>query len=261
MNRPKSHRRPKRRSAQSFNPRPRQGRMIGNPSREISNSRLVVFNDTACPFPDRYQCKLRSEIFGYTGSGAGTGDYTWFVYLNSPYLPWNTGSLTGLTPNGITYSTLHSLGFTQLCNAGTYISYRVLNSSISVDVMSQSVADSVTVSLGPVDSTSGISVANSLGDRYVKSYTFGSGRTPPSRDGLQHSISQAKFLGVRPSAIQDDLSGKYTGNYNSAPSTPLYWSIQVETGDNAILNSPLEVRIQLLFHVEFFNLTGMALSG
>jgi hypothetical protein len=76
-----------------------------------------------------------------------------------------------------------------------------------------------------------------------------------------HSISQAKFLGVRPQAIQDDLSFKYCGNYNSAPSTPLYWSVQVETGDNAILNSPLEVRIQMLYHVEFFNLTGLALSG
>lgn len=221
---------------------------------------MSIMGDRTCPFPPRYRCHIRSEIFGYTASGAGTGDYSWFVFLNSPYLPWNTGDLTGLTPNGISYSTLHSLGFTQLCNAATYISYRVIRANIAVDIMPQSVADSVTVTLGPTDSTSGVSVANSLGDRRVKSYTFGSGRTPP-RGGLRNSVTQADFLGVRESAIRDDLSFKYCGNFNGPPSTALYWSLQVETGDNAILNAALEVRIRLSWVVEFFNLTGMALSG
>jgi hypothetical protein len=216
--------------------------------------------DRTCPFPPRYRAIIRSEIFGYTASGAGTGDYSWFVFLNTPYLPWNTGDLSGLTPNGISYSTLHSLGYTQLCNAATYISYRVIRSSIEVDVMPQSVTDSVTVTIGPTDSTSGVTVANSLGDRRVKSYTFGSGRTPP-RGGLKNSITQAALLGVRESAIRDDLSFKYCGNYNGNPANPFYWSVQVETGDNAVLSAALEVRMRLTFEVEFFNLTGMALSG
>ncbi len=194
------------------------------------------------------------EVFGYTSSGAGTGDYSFPWYFNSPLTPWNTGLLSGITFNNFTVATFSATGFPQLCNLNTYQSFRVLGSSAQVDIMPQSVTDSVVAVLCP-GTNAGVNVAGLLGQRFAKRQVFGSNRSAPSRGrGLTSSFSTAAVLGVPGNAIHYDLSGAYDGVYNTQPLNLIYWTVAIETGDNAILGNPLEITIRTVYDVELFNL-------
>jgi len=194
-----------------------------------------------------------SEAFGYTSNGVGTGSYSWAVELNSLDLPWNTSLFTGLTFKTTAANVLQPAGFTSICNANLYENYRVLDCTMSIDVVPQSVADSVLVVLTPA-LTSGANVQTDLAQPWAKSYFFCSGRTAPGRNGLTNRVQVSRLAGVAERAIVDDLSLQYCGKYNTIPVRTLYWRIAIETGDNATLASPLCIRMRLRWHVELFGL-------
>lgn len=204
--------------------------------------------------PPCLKTRLRSSLYGYTGSGGGTGSYAWGMTLNSLYHPWNTSTWTGLTPVGTAFATLAPGGFSQLCNVNFYQSYRVISSVISVNVTPQSVTDSVRLAIVPTNNLGAIT-PDLLNQRYAKMATLASGRPLPSKDGLVNRMKVHKFVGVPAQAIEYDLSNSYAGNYGSNPSKLLYWAIGLNTGDNAILTNPLEVAITVTWEVEFFNFT------
>ncbi len=164
--------------------------------------------------------------------------------------------MSGITPNGsgISFSTLQPVGFTTWCNANFYRAYRVLKAGISIIVTPQSVTDSVVVAIAP--STNVGDVAHILGQKYAVEATHASGR-PTGVKGCNIMLPIHKILGVTAAAIRDDISYTYCGTYNTKPVDTLGWACAIETGDNAVLSLPLEVRIELFFYVELFGLTGL----
>jgi hypothetical protein len=208
------------------------------------------------PATSRRRLWFSSKVFAYTTTGAGSGDYQFYIYANSLYQPWNTGLMSGITPNGsgISFSTLQPVGFSTWCNANFYRAYRVLGAGISIVVTPQSVTDSVVVAIAP--STNVGDVAHILGQKYSVEATHASGR-PTGSKGCNIFLPLHKILGVSAAAIRDDLSYNYCGTYNTKPVDTIGWACGIETGDNAVLSQPLEVRIELCFHVELFGLTGL----
>jgi len=209
----------------------------------------------AFPMPGIYETRFSSSIFGYTSTSTGSGDYSWNFSMNNLYHPWNTSYTTGLTPSGVSFSTLAPAYFSTLCSSALYQNYRVLDCSIFIDLVPQSVLDSVTCSV-VVTNNAGPLVSSVMNQRGAKTMDFLSGRTPKS-GGLVARTSVAKFLGVSDRAIKDDLSYNYCGTYNSAPAKQLYWLVAIETADNSTLTQPVEVRIRLEWHVELFALQGI----
>ncbi len=209
--------------------------------------------------PPCLRTRLRSSLYGYTSSGAGTGSYAWGMTLNSLYHPWNTATWSGLTPVGSAFATLAPGGFSQLCNVNFYQSYRVISSVISVNVTPQSVTDSVRIAIVPTNNLGAV-LADLVNQRYAKIATLAANRPLPSRDGLVNRMKVAKFIGVPAQAIEYDLSFNYAGTYTANPVKLLYWAIGLNTGDNAVLTNPLEVAITVTWEVEFFNFAADLIS-
>jgi len=207
------------------------------------------------PMPGVYETQFSSSFVGYTTSLTGSGDYSWNFCLNNLYHPWNTGYTSGLTPTGVSFSTLAPAFFSTLCSAALYQNFRVLDSQIFVDLIPQSVVDSVTCSIVATNNA-GPLVTQVMNQRGAKTMDFSSGRTPKS-EGLVARTSVSKFLGVSNAAIKNDLSYNYCGTYNTAPSKLLYWLVAVETADNSTLSLPVEVRVRIVWRVELFALQGI----
>jgi len=207
------------------------------------------------PMPGVYETQFSSSFIGYTTSLTGSGDYSWNFALNNLYHPWNTGYTSGLTPTGVSFSTLAPAFFSTLCSAALYQNFRVLDSQIFVDLIPQSVNDSISCSIVATNNA-GPLVTQVMNQRGAKTMDFSSGRTPKS-EGLVARTSVSKFLGVSNAAIKNDLSYNYCGTYNSAPSKLIYWLVSAETADNTTLTLPVEVRVRIVWRVELFALLGI----
>jgi len=209
--------------------------------------------------PSRYMTKFTAVSYGFMSPGANSGDLRFNFEMNTPLLPFqNTVFVNGgtWTYNNITMATYQPPGFSTLLNANTYRSYRCLASSIEVEVDVQSVADSVTVAVTPSNSTAvPATVGAALSQRYTKSKTVISG----NNRSVKHFMPIYKFEGVRKQAIEDDLSGNFTSAYNAVPGKLYYWIVNVETGDNAVLNSALIIRFKIVYYTECFDQTNSTL--
>lgn len=224
------------------------------------NSEIVKYRPNSfihMPLPPRFRTKVIASGFFYTSSGGGSGDYNLTFDLNTCNSCFNFTN-TGITWNTITVANYEPAGFSQLCNSTLYRQYRVLGSSITCDITPQSVVDTVSCSLLPSsDLNVPANLAVALAQPYSKSHNMAANRAPAT---LRNYITQHKFLGVSRSAIQNDLSGNYNGSYSSGPVVPLYWKLLMETGDNQTLSAAVEVRIKIVYYLEFFGLTNPALT-
>lgn len=219
--------------------------------------KMVSFypSGTNSPLPPRYRCKFITNVYGYTSLGVGSGAYSFAVKLNSPRLPMASGFLgTGITWVNIATGTLNPTGLTTLLNANYYTRYRVYSSQCAIDLIPQSIQDSVVATVSPILNNVFATTADAIKQPFTKSYDFVNARNPPSKYGLKNYITQHGFVGVRKQAIEDDLSQSYVGYYNADPQNLLLWNITMSTIDNTILNNALELRLRLVHYVELFGI-------
>ncbi len=207
------------------------------------------------PLPPRLHTKFTSVVYGFTTNGVGSGDYSWGLFANALYKPFDTATWSGLTFNNVASTTIQPAGFTALCNPELYTRYRVLESVISVDVLPQSIEDGCVLSIAP-GAALGPVVSGLMNQPWAKSHTFASGRTSPSRNGLTNRLKVHRIYGVPKQSVLDDVSGAFDAQYNSTPTRSLFWILALESGDNTVLNKSLEVRIEVTYTVELFGLVG-----
>jgi hypothetical protein len=193
------------------------------------------------------------EMFSYSSSGVGTGTLNLSVSLNSAFVPFNTGAMTGLTPVWRAFNSAQPIGYSTLANANVYNQVRVLRSTIFVNVIPDSVTDSVFCIVAPSNNLSATNSAIS-NSRMAASAIMSTGRPPPTEYGVVNSVDIAKFFGVPREALMDDLSQEFSHPYNNIPLNPLYWNIAINTSDNSTFGSPIGVDIRLLLDVQFFAL-------
>ncbi len=238
---PSMQRRQNRRSAARFGP----GALIFSGSGEGYHN----------PFPQVYVTRFTASGYFYTSSGAGTGDYNWTFNLNSLRHPFS-GVTTGVTWGNLTPSTYNPIGYSTLLSANLYTRSLVYDTLLEIDVTPQSVTDSVSVSVTPSDtpaqpSTLGAALALPL----TKQMTFASGRVYRLGDyPLKYRLATHRYLGFPRFIYDNDISGLYSAYYSAAPDVPYYLVVNLETGDNAILTSPLEIRVRQTFWVKCYTL-------
>jgi len=219
---------------------------------------LRAYSNPSTPFPAKMRARLCCEMFSYTSSGAGTGTLNLSIALNSAFQPFNTGILSGLTPVWRSFSTAAPIGYSTLANANVYTNVRVLKSTLFVNVIPDSVTDSVFVIITPSSNHNPTNSAIS-NSRMAASAVLSTGRPPPTEFGVVNSVSIARWYGVPERAVREDLSGEFSHPYNNVPLTPLYWGIAVNTSDNSTFGSPVGVDFRLLLDVEFYALSNSSL--
>lgn len=202
------------------------------------------------PFPRRYRTKLHSNMFGFIASGSASGRY--FVQLNSTFQPWN-GS--GWPNPSITLASAQPAGYSLLLNGQLYNQCRVFGCKITVEFLPQALTDTVQCTVTPsLGSGVPTSVALALSQPYTKSLLMSSSKMN-SKNGsaISHYMSVAKLIGVKPQALEYDLSGQYIHAYNADPATPLYFVVNWVTPDAVNLATNLEYRVKCTWYVECWN--------
>jgi len=245
---------------------PRRPRAKTNKGRN-ANDRLTFAPSLGqhLPMPAIYYTRFTASGSFYTGSGAATGDYNWSFNLNSIAKPFSSVT-TGVTWNNLTPSTYECPGATSLLSATMYSTWVVYSAIFEIDVTPQSVTDSVVVTVTP-SQTAGIpaSVGVAAGRPFTRQATFASGRTYKQRDfPLFQRFSAWKLLGIPKYLYTNDTSGNFVGGVSSGvPTNPpvnLPWVVNCETGDNAVLGFPLEVRVRVTYFVKLYGLESAALA-
>lgn len=221
----------------------------------------ISVGENHSPLPQIYFTKFTASGMCYSGSGAATGALTLNFPQNSIYHPF-AAAVTGVTYVGITASTYLPPGFTALLNSTTYGQFIVCDTLFEADITPQSVADSVAVTVTASGSSGNPStVGAAIGKPWTKTQTFASGRTYRESDyPLKMRISTADYLGLPRYLYENDVSGNFVGGTSGGPPVTQYLVMNVNTGDNAVFNNPLELRFRITYYAKVYSLVSESLS-
>lgn len=192
------------------------------------------------PYPQRYRTIFTAALYGYLPVAAGP--QVFYVKLNTCYFPFTAGGwLNPSTP----LATLAPTGYSTLNNASMYQKHRVLSSRIEINVPMQDASETIAVTITPSFlNTSPNTVQAAKSEQFTTSRSFNVS-SQANNYGLRNKISVARLLGVRESAIQDDLSGQFNSAYNASCSNPCYWVVNVRPYVGAtVTDTPYEVLVQ-----------------
>lgn len=221
------------------------------------------------PIAPKYRTKMSCDWLAQIVAGklpytTGQNAYVGLNYLYHPVSNNSWFPVTGYGPFTITSSigasSIMPAGFSQICpsNGQLYRDYRVYASRITVSAIPTVITDAFQMTLTPSESTTTpgeVSVA--MSQPYTTSKTFFSGKENGTKgDVLTNYISVHKFNGVTQSAIQNDLSGSFTGGFNATyPGLLNEWVINVQPLSGAANTGPILFRFRLDYWVEFFSPT------
>lgn len=190
---------------------------------------------------------------GYFSIAAASTQVNMHFKLNSCILPFtNTNSSGTVTWNNLALGTFNPAGFSTLCNTVTmYSEFIVKSVLVEVDLVPQTVADSVVLTVCP-SSSAGVpsSVGAALTRPWTKQQAFTSGRSYRQGDfpfRVKYDVSN--FLGIPKLLYDNDNSGNFVGGGSSDPPALLPLTFNIATGDLAGLASPLEGRVRLTYFV------------
>lgn len=209
------------------------------------------------PLPNILITRFTASGSCYTATGSGTGDYNWALPLNWMYQPFSMMT-TGVTWNHLTPSTYNPTGYSSIFPASEqlYGSWIVYDTLFELDVLPQSVTDSVVVTLTASDSAgvpANVGAASPL--PFTKTYFAASNRTiAPGEYPIKFRFEPHKLQGIKRELYDNDQSGNYVGAPTGNPPAQWFIVMNVETGDNSTLTTPLLIRIRQTFWVRCFGL-------
>lgn len=192
-------------------------------------------------FPDRVFVKLKfTDVLSISIASGIWTYYTWRG--NSVYDPNYTG--TGAQP----------LGFDQW--AAFYTRYRVHGSKIRVRTSptTTSTATAQTHAIVVAPATSAITLPTAPLDMLAQPYA--TTKVTVLQNALMKEnwitkyMSSAKILGVRKTAIKDEID--FSSLTNNNPSQQWYWNMFIGPLDNSSTTTALQL-IELTYYVEFFD--------
>jgi hypothetical protein len=202
------------------------------------------------PFPPRYRTIVTTAMRGYVN--AGTGAVVYYCKANSAHLPFAGGGWPGTSPAA---ATLKPTGFPQVCNSSFYTLFRVVASHIKVQLSPGDAADSMQLSITPSgNNATPASAAAAMGQRLTKWRQIQIG-TPVNSQTVHNSVAMCDFLGVTASAVQNDLSGDFIGNYAADPADLLYWVINIQPDNGGVSSTIAALTVEMQHEIEFFGET------
>lgn len=220
------------------------------------DAELVVYrNIKSIPFPSRYKCRFETNVYGYLSSGTNSGYYA--AKLNSITFPLNQAPIL---PNSTPPVTVQQpTGYSSLVNTFLYTKWRVYNSRITVEFLPESLTDTIQAVVVPVSNTGVMTptTAFAMNQPFAKSGLMSASKDDHNARGggseIISSMTQHKLLGVRSQAIEDDLSGQFTGGYMTDPTSLMVWQISWATPDSVNLSANCKYRVRIEHFVELFN--------
>ncbi len=212
-----------------------------------------------CPLPMRLYTQFTAS--GYFSLAAGTAAYAMQIQLNTPRLPFRTVP-TGLTWNNLTPASFSCPGFATLVNTNVYVQGIVTAALVEVDMVPQTVQDSVIIA-GVPSVTSGVpaSVGAIMTRPWSKQQAFASGRVSVLGDyPWRHLITMHSFFGIPQGIYNNDVSGSFSFSPSTDPLTGVIYQLQIETGDAANLVDALEGRFRVTYYVMLRDLSTETLA-
>lgn len=190
---------------------------------------------------------MYTSVEGYVAPG--TGDQRYFCVMNTGITPFNGGGWTNSTP---AIATVKPTGWSNICNVQMYETFRITASRISVTFAPEAQVDSVNVTVTPSFLNSQpASTALAIGQAFTRNALIVEGQ-PRSSNTVVNKVSLSMLLGVSEKAIQDDLSARFYGGYNTNPSILAYWVINFNVVNGTVTINNLPWVIELEQEVEFF---------
>lgn len=224
-----------------------------------NHSTLVYKGAHHSPLPQVYFTKFVASGFFFSGSGAGTGDYNWTFNLNGIGAPFSSVT-SGVTWNNLAPASYQCAGAPSLINATMYSQHVTYGMLFEFDVTPQSVADSVVVTLTPsLTGNVPATVAAAMARPWTKAMNFASGRVYKLGEySFRQYIDVAKYLGLPRMLYMNDVSGNFVGGQSAGvitnPPVTIPLTMNVETGDNAVLTNPLEFRVRITYYTKVYGL-------
>lgn len=218
------------------------------------NTSLQILKYTPkCPMPERIRTKFTAALQGYVAAGVGFQTYN--VFLNRPTFPFSVGSAGGITafPNPDNpIATLNPTYWSYLYTANSYQSYRVISSSLKVQLKTFSILDAIWCCVTPCGNYANLPASVQVAQAQPRCKwklfdTYGTNM-------IRNQVKYHELLGVSESAIIDDLSGNYTGRATAAPSTLAGWIINWETAGSAVTANQIGYDVEVSYYVELWNL-------
>jgi len=231
---------------------------IVNPTKEftlalsITPTRLTYSNPRRImPLPPRFRTVMFTGFKGVFA--ASVNSYQAFCKLNCVSLPFIGGGWSNSVP---LITTLQPAGLSAIFNSSLYNRFRVIASRLVVVVSPENAADIILTTISPsgfanTPATAPVAISQPYTTTKTISYA-----TPLKDRTIINRVSVAQFLGVRPQAIQDDLSGQFIGNIISGspvdPSSTHYWVVNFMREDGGSIASSVSFDVRLEHDVEFF---------
>jgi len=202
-----------------------------------------------CPLPMRMLTTFTAS--GYFSLANATAAYILPFRLGTPRLPFSGAAPTGVTWNNLTPASFQPPGFGILVLSNVYVQGIVISATVELDVVPQSVQDSVVVTGTPSNANNvPASVGAALTRPWTKQQNFASGRVNMLGDyPWRHHIPISKFFGIPPLLYNNDQSGTWNFSPSTDPAIGCFYVVNFETGDAANLALSIECRIRITYRV------------
>jgi len=227
-----------------------------------SNSHILLYKPISHnPFPPEYCTKMTVSAFGQTGTGVGSGVYRLNYAMNSIVYPLMNAT-TGVTYNTIVPASYSPPGTQILLFNNLYNNCIVLYSKIEFDLNPQSSLDACVVTITPSGTLNvPASVSAALSQPYTRQTVVSENylRHPNKDYVLSNSMSPAQFAGVSKEFYRNSYAS-YGFIWTAQPAIPMYWVVNISTGDNTVFNQPGEFRVRITYYCKFFNFVNANLN-
>lgn len=218
---------------------------------------ITYMSPSRMPFPPRYRTIMSCEVQSIVPSAtAASGRYACGLnYLIHPFI-----TVSGSSPFPVgtlpTVASLNPTGLTQIFNNAFYNAYRVYGSAIYITCCPTNGQDIIEMTVTPsgVDNLPA-TTTSAMSQPYTKDKMFAVSKAiGKTGDILSNYITQHKFCGVTRRAVEDDLSGAFTGSLTGVPppNNQLMWVINWNDVSGVNLNGNLLFTVRIKYYVEFW---------
>lgn len=219
------------------------------PARFAANAAIVHWRNPKVidPFPQRYRTVMTIAFEGYIA--AGTGPALYYIRGNSVWIPASGGGFTNILP---AIATTQPTGYSNLVNATFFQAWRVHGSRIVYQIAPEAAVDTCNLTITPSFLvTQPASVQLALSQQFTKSKMVSESQ-PEGSQTIVNKITTARLFGVRPQAIEDDLSGQFYGTVAGAPANPWYWVINYAPSNVAVSVNKTPFKFKVEYDIELF---------
>lgn len=225
-------------------------------------SKLVFKPINHVPMPQIFMTTITASAAGYITAGAVAFQQSFPA--NWTYRPFGSAPAVGaITWFQIIPGTYNPPGHNFFLNNSLYARAICYASKFEFDLMQENAADIADVAITPAI---GVGVPSTYGSAataaFTKQYMIGAARTATTRGEfpIKYYMQMHDFLGVNKIVYNSD-TGIYDYISNSPPNRTVYWSLNVQSADNANWANAVPIKVRITYFVKFYDLSQASFSA